>query len=96
MGPKLVNCCRPEEMGTKEIGKMMKNQILEEGRVPAKEAKNWKIEGDSRGRHRKAQTWYKVRREVPEAFRKWEQKAKTSKKEWKGQRGIVAACQWKV
>ena len=37
MGPKLVNCCRPEQMGTKEFGKWMKRiQILEEGRVPAK------------------------------------------------------------
>ena len=40
MGPKLVNCCRPEQMGTKEFGKM-----IEEGRVPAKEAENWRIEG---------------------------------------------------
>ena len=46
------------------------------------------------GRHRKRRLhhcpeWYEVRREIPEAFRKWEQKAKTSKKEWKWQRGIV-------
>ena len=34
--------------------------------------------------------WYEVRREIPEAFRKLEQKARTSKKEWKWQRGIVA------
>ena len=31
----------------------------------------------------------KVRREIPEAFKKLEQKARTSKKEWKWQRGIV-------
>ena len=31
-----------------------------------------------------------VRRDIPESFRKWEQKARTSKKEWKWQRGIVA------
>ena len=29
--------------------------------------------------------WYEVRREIPEAFRKLEQKARTSKKEWKWQ-----------
>ena len=47
MGPKLVNCCKPEQMGTKESSKMMKIiQILEEGRVPAKEAKNWRTEGE--------------------------------------------------
>ena len=46
MGPKQMNCCRPEQMGTKEFGKMLKrDQTLEEGRVPAKEAKNWRIEG---------------------------------------------------
>ena len=49
MGPKLTNCCRPEQMDTKEFGKMVKRiQILEEGRVPAKEAKNWRIEGQKK------------------------------------------------
>ena len=44
LGPKLVNCCKPEQMGINEFGKMMKRiQTLEEGRVPAKEAKNWRI-----------------------------------------------------
>ena len=33
---------------------------------------------------------HEIRREIPEAFRKWEEKARTSKKEWKWQRGIVA------
>ena len=46
MGPKPVNCCKPAQMGTKEFGKMMKRvQTVEEGRVPAKEAKHWKNEG---------------------------------------------------
>ena len=40
-----------------------------------------------------------VRREIPEVFRKWEQKTKTSKKEWKWQIGKVAhplsESQWK-
>ena len=34
--------------------------------------------------------WHGIRREIPEAFRKWEQKARTSKKEWTWQKGIVA------
>ena len=47
MEPKLVNCCKPEPMGSKEFGKMTKGiQTLEEGRVPAKEAKNWRIDGE--------------------------------------------------
>ena len=29
--------------------------------------------------------WKEVRREIPEAFRKWEQEARTSKEEWKWQ-----------
>ena len=45
MGPKLMSCCRPEQMDTKEVGNMVKRiQILEEGRVPATEAKNLIIE----------------------------------------------------
>ena len=49
MGPKLVNCCMSEPMGTKEFGNMVKRiQTLEEGRVPAKEAKNWRIERDKK------------------------------------------------
>ena len=54
MGPKLMNCCKPEKVGTKEHGKMPKRiQILEDGRVPAKEARNWKIEGQKRRLTRK-------------------------------------------
>ena len=35
--------------GHRRIGKMMKRiQILEEGRVPAKETKNWRIEGEKK------------------------------------------------
>ena len=46
MGPKLMNCCKPEQVGTKEHGKMFKRfQVLEDGRIPARRARNWKIEG---------------------------------------------------
>ena len=49
MRPKLMNCCKPEQVGTKEYGKMLKRiQVLEGGRVPAKEARAWKIEGQKR------------------------------------------------
>ena len=49
MGPKLMNFCKPEQAGSKEYGKMLKRiQVLEGGRVPAKEARNWKIEGHKR------------------------------------------------
>ena len=41
-----MNCCKPEQVGTKEHGKMLKRiQILKDGRVPAKQANDWKIEG---------------------------------------------------
>ena len=51
-GPKLFNCCRPEQMGTKEFGRMLKrNQTLEEGRIPSKETKNWRNEGKEYQRH---------------------------------------------
>ena len=36
-----MNCCKPDQVGTRGNGKMLKRiQILEDGRVPAKEAKN--------------------------------------------------------
>ena len=49
MGPKLMNCCKLEPMDTQEDGKMLKRiQVLEDGRVPAKEARNCRIEGEKR------------------------------------------------
>ena len=54
MGPKLMNCCRPEPVDTKEHGQMLKTiQVLEDGRVPAKEAKSWKIDGQKKENHKK-------------------------------------------
>ena len=49
MGPKRMNGCGLEQMGTKEFGRMLKRiQTLEEGRVLAKETKNWRIEGEKK------------------------------------------------
>ena len=45
MGPTLMSCCKPERVGMEEHGKMLKRiQVLEDGRVPAKEARTWEIE----------------------------------------------------
>ena len=42
MGPKLMNCCKLEQVATKEYGKLVTRiQILEDGSVLAKEARNW-------------------------------------------------------
>ena len=46
-------------------------------------------EGTEKHRLYHCPEWHAVRRDIPESFRKWEQKANTSKKEWKWQRGIV-------
>ena len=44
MGLQLMNCCKLVQVGTKEHGKMWKRiQILEDGRVPAKEANQLEI-----------------------------------------------------
>ena len=49
MGPKLMSCRKPEQVGTKDYRKMLKRiQVLEEGRVPAKEPRGWKTEGQKR------------------------------------------------
>ena len=42
-----------------------------------------KEEGTEKRRLYHCPELYEVRREIPEAFRKWEQKVRTSKKEWK-------------
>ena len=61
MGPKLLNCCRPEKMGTQEFGKMLERiETLEEGRVPATDAKH----GDLREREEK-----NYKKGVPEDFK---------------------------
>ena len=50
IGPKRMNCCRPEQMDTKEFGKMVKRiQILKEGRSPSQRSK----ELENRGRKEK-------------------------------------------
>ena len=49
-----MNCCRPERMGTKEYGEMLMTlQTPEDGRFPAKEATNWRIEGQKKRSTRK-------------------------------------------
>ena len=49
MGPKLMHCCKPVQVGTKEYGKMFERiQVLEDGGVSAKEARSWRIEGQKR------------------------------------------------
>ena len=47
-------------------------------------------EGTEKHRLHHCPEWHAVRRDIPERFKKWEHKAKTSKKEWKWQRGMVA------
>ena len=57
-----------------------------------------KEEGTEKHRLYHSPQWYEVRRDVPEVFRKLEQKARTSKKEWMWQRGIdehpLSGSQW--
>ena len=49
MGPELMNCCKREPMGTQGHGKVLKIiHVLEDGRVPAKEVRNWRSEGQKR------------------------------------------------
>ena len=47
-----------------------------------------KEEGAEKDRLYHCPEWNEFGREIPEAFRRWERKARTSK-EWKWQRGIV-------
>ena len=52
----------------------------------------WQVEeGTEKQRRYHCPEWRAVRRDIPEGFRKWEQKSKTSKKDWKWQRGCSRA-----
>ena len=47
MGLKLMNCFRPDQVGSKEFGKMMKRiQVLED--VGSQQRRNWRIEEQKR------------------------------------------------
>ena len=49
-----MKCNKLEQVGTKEYCKMLKRiQVLEDGRVLAKEARHWNIEGQKRRTTRK-------------------------------------------
>ena len=44
MGPQLLNCCRPEQVGTKEHGKMLKRiQMLEDAGFQPKRQKTGRL-----------------------------------------------------
>ena len=50
MEPKLMNCCKPDNTGTKEYATILKRiQVLKEGIIPSKEARGKKIERQRKG-----------------------------------------------
>ena len=51
MGPKKMNCCKPEQVGTKEYGKMLKTDPGPGGWQGPKKARIWKIEGQKKKNH---------------------------------------------
>ena len=96
---------KTNEEWTEEHRKVARKLVLEGGWVQKKVFDiGWsderecqachKEEGTAKHRLYRCPEWYEVRREIPEAFRKWVQKARTSKEEWKWQRGC-ASSQWK-
>ena len=47
MGPKLMNCCKPEQMGTKECDKQKPNSRGRKGPSQRRQ-RSWRIEGQKR------------------------------------------------
>ena len=81
----------------KEVGR--KNKIFDIGWSDTSQCQACQMEeGTEKHRLYHCPEWHAVRRGIPEAFRKWEQNAKTSKIEWRWQRGIVehplSGSQW--
>ena len=66
MGPKLMNHCKLEKVGTKGHGQMLRRiQVLEEGRFPAKEAREWKLKDEKEGlQEEKGENWMSLRLEA--------------------------------
>ena len=94
MGPKLMNnCCKPEPMVLKGMAKMLNRiPILEDGRIPAKEAKNWRIEG-----HVLMPTlirWWEAMR-APEVV-KWHQKYRVDWDATDGRSGEAQQTVWEI
>ena len=49
-GTQTVELLQAEQVGTKEHGKMLDRiQVLEDGRIPAKEARHWNTSGQKKG-----------------------------------------------
>ena len=93
-------CCgrRRRETGPKSIEMWPENWSWQEVRVQKKLFDiGWSVERECRACHKQEGTekhrlhpcpeWQGI---IREAYRKWKQKAKTSKKEWKWRRGVVA------
>ena len=68
----------------------MQKRLFDIGRSDESECQGCrKEEGTERHRLYHCPSWNEVRRRIPEAFGKWKQTSRISKKEWKWQRGIV-------
>ena len=78
----------PDRSFWKVVGRKRDCSILI-GRTPVNVKPAKKEEGTEKYRVYHCPEWYEVRREIPAVFKKVEQKVRTSKKEWKWQRGIV-------
>ena len=72
-------------------GGWTKKRLLGIGWLDVSQSQACQMEGGTeKHRHYHCPEWHAVSRDIPESFRKCERHAKTSKKEWKWQRGIVA------
>ena len=80
---------RPERSSWNEVGLERGYSILAGSDISKCQACQV-YDGTQKHRLYHCSEWHEIRREIPEAFRKWEQMAKTSKKELKWQRGTVA------
>ena len=72
----------PENWFWKEAGCRKDSSTLV-GQLKARAKACHKEEGTEKHGLYHCPGWKEVRRQIPEAFRKWEQKARTTKKEWK-------------
>ena len=90
MGPKLLNCCKLEHVGTKEYGNMTKQiQVLEDGRIPSESPRNWKIEGQKKKNHENRVSTFFLSLKWKVLWRKKDYGILSEKKMLRGRRSVA-------
>ena len=86
LGPKQMNHCKPEKTDTQELGRWKRLLILEERRVPDRNATGWKVEGGKKKSHQECKMLRELKLEI---FMTQKELWNIAKKTMLEERGVV-------